>query len=115
MSLFPPVGTICNSASPWASSFDDLSALYACINTQAVTTRTATLNGFAEDRSLHQVSSTSTTLHALSSVNLISYRLLSLVREVNLLSTVMDTLHFLYQIILTGLKLYSTLIYLRRQ
>lgn len=60
MSFFPPVGTICNSASPWASSFDDLSALYTSGHTQAVTTRTATLHGFAEDRSLHQVSSIST-------------------------------------------------------
>lgn len=46
-----------NSACPWASSADDLKALYLSPFTPAVTTRTCTLNGFADDASKHQVCS----------------------------------------------------------
>jgi dihydroorotate dehydrogenase (fumarate) len=43
-----------NSANPWATSFEDLDALYACPHTGAVTTRTALLDGFAHDDAVHQ-------------------------------------------------------------
>ncbi|BGP16501.1 hypothetical protein JCM10213_001162 [Rhodosporidiobolus nylandii] len=60
MPLFPPSPAagqvpILNSACPWASSEDDLRALWDCEATSAVTTRTATLNGFADDPAKHQV------------------------------------------------------------
>ncbi|GAA6001496.1 hypothetical protein JCM10207_006695 [Rhodosporidiobolus poonsookiae] len=53
----PPAGKVpvFNSACPWASSEADLQALWDCPHTSAVTTRTCTLNGFADDASRHQV------------------------------------------------------------
>lgn len=53
LTIAPP---LLNTACPWASNLDDLRALYKCPNTGAVTTRTATLNGFPDDPKLHQVS-----------------------------------------------------------
>ncbi|GAA6028244.1 hypothetical protein JCM8097_006937 [Rhodosporidiobolus ruineniae] len=58
--LFPPSPSaarvpLLNSACPWASSAEDLQALWDCESTQAVTTRTCTLNGFEDDASKHQV------------------------------------------------------------
>lgn len=44
-----------NSACPWASSAADLAGLWDCEETSAITTRTCTLNGFADDASKHQV------------------------------------------------------------
>ncbi|GAA5833678.1 hypothetical protein JCM9279_001596 [Rhodotorula babjevae] len=44
-----------NSACPWASSADDLRALWDCPYTSAVTTRTTTLRGFEDDSTKHQV------------------------------------------------------------
>ncbi|GAA6051065.1 hypothetical protein JCM3770_005481 [Rhodotorula araucariae] len=60
MPLFPPAPArgavpLLNSACPWASSAEDLAALWACPHTSAVTTRTCTLDGFADDASRHQV------------------------------------------------------------
>lgn len=43
-----------NSATPWATSVDDLAALYACPHTGAVTTRTSLPHGFPENPSVHQ-------------------------------------------------------------
>ncbi|KAI9728701.1 MAG: dihydroorotate dehydrogenase [Chrysothrix sp. TS-e1954] len=42
-----------NSAGPWATSREDLQALYECRHTGAVTTRTGTLDGFAQDPKVH--------------------------------------------------------------
>jgi len=44
-----------NSASPWASTLEDLERLWDCPHTQAVTTRTATLAGYPDDPTKHQV------------------------------------------------------------
>jgi hypothetical protein len=44
-----------NSASPWASSLEDLQALYDSHFTGGITTRTATADGFAEDPNIHRV------------------------------------------------------------
>jgi hypothetical protein len=60
MTLFPSAPErgavpVFNSASPWASSGEDLKALWDCEATSAVTTRTCTLNGFDDDASKHQV------------------------------------------------------------
>ncbi|GAA5920623.1 hypothetical protein JCM1841_001482, partial [Sporobolomyces salmonicolor] len=44
-----------NSACPWASSAEDLKALWDSAATAAVTTRTCTLRGFADDPTKHQV------------------------------------------------------------
>lgn len=43
-----------NSANPWATTLDDLRALYDSPYTGAVTTRTCTLEGFAHDNDVHQ-------------------------------------------------------------
>ena len=43
-----------NSASPWATTYEDLKALYDCPYTGAVTVRTSLLQGFNHDESVHQ-------------------------------------------------------------
>src|SRR5947209_16677069 len=43
-----------NSASPWATTYEDLEALYSCPFTGAVTVRTSLLKGFQHDHSVHQ-------------------------------------------------------------
>ncbi|KAG8978564.1 dihydroorotate dehydrogenase, partial [Tulasnella sp. 427] len=53
-----------------ASNLEDLTALYDCPNTGAVTTRTATLKGFPDDPKVHQVAFAS---GSLSSVNCYGY------------------------------------------
>ena len=47
-------GRLLNSANVWASTKEDLVALYNCAHTGAVTVRTSLLNGFAHDDSTHQ-------------------------------------------------------------
>ncbi|KAI1098614.1 dihydroorotate dehydrogenase [Jackrogersella minutella] len=61
MALLPPPSLhinppLLNSANPWATTFEDLKALYECPSTGAVTTRTALLRGFAHDPDRHQYS-----------------------------------------------------------
>ncbi|KAI2639011.1 dihydroorotate dehydrogenase [Hypomontagnella submonticulosa] len=51
LNIDPP---LLNSANPWATSLDDLRALFECPSTGAVTTRTALLGGFAHDPAVHQ-------------------------------------------------------------
>lgn len=57
-SIKPPVLDISppllNSANPWATTLEDLQALYSCESTGAVTTRTSMLNGFDHDDNKHQ-------------------------------------------------------------
>src|SRR5271155_5221354 len=43
-----------NSASPWATTYEDLKALYSCPFTGAMTVRTCLLKGFQHDHSVHQ-------------------------------------------------------------
>lgn len=43
-----------NSANPWATTLEDLTALYECPHTGAVTTRTSLVAGFPHDSSTHQ-------------------------------------------------------------
>ncbi|KAK4692395.1 dihydroorotate dehydrogenase (fumarate), partial [Lecanoromycetidae sp. Uapishka_2] len=43
-----------NSSNPWATDEKDLQALYDCLYTGAVTTRTSTSNGFAHADEVHQ-------------------------------------------------------------
>ena len=43
-----------NSANPWATSKEDLQALYDCPFTGALTTRTSTTDGFEHDDNIHQ-------------------------------------------------------------
>lgn len=51
----PPIDPpLLNSSNPWATSLDDLQALFDCPNTGAVTTRTSLLKGFEHDDSVHQ-------------------------------------------------------------
>lgn len=43
-----------NSANPWATTKEDLAALYNCPHTGAITIRTALANGFEHDDAVHQ-------------------------------------------------------------
>ncbi|KAJ1311296.1 hypothetical protein OPQ81_009793 [Rhizoctonia solani] len=56
-----------NSSCPWASDLHHLKELYASPFTGGVTTRTATLNGFPEDPSIHQVAFSSASTTSLNS------------------------------------------------
>jgi dihydroorotate dehydrogenase (fumarate) len=51
LDIDPP---LLNSANPWATTIEDLTALYACPSTGAVTVRTCMLNGFNHDPARHQ-------------------------------------------------------------
>ncbi|BGP32373.1 dihydroorotate dehydrogenase [Rhodotorula toruloides] len=69
MSLFPTSPAqgrvpLLNSACPWASSEEDLRRLWNSPYTSAVTTRTATLEGFPDEPSLHQVTFFGTNAHS---------------------------------------------------
>ncbi|KAI1459229.1 dihydroorotate dehydrogenase [Annulohypoxylon moriforme] len=59
MALPPPLNInppLLNSANPWATTLEDLTALFECPSTGAVTTRTALLDGFPHDPDKHQYS-----------------------------------------------------------
>ena len=49
--IHPP---LLNSSNPWATTSEDLQALFDCQNTGAITIRTSLLNGFEHDDSIHQ-------------------------------------------------------------
>lgn len=51
LAINPP---LVNSSNPWATTLEDLIALYECPHTGAVTTRTSLLGGFPHDPSKHQ-------------------------------------------------------------
>ncbi|KAJ4395978.1 dihydroorotate dehydrogenase [Gnomoniopsis smithogilvyi] len=51
LNINPP---LINSSNPWATTLEDLTALYSCPHTGAVTTRTSLLTGFAHNPSTHQ-------------------------------------------------------------
>ncbi|KAI1093142.1 hypothetical protein F5B19DRAFT_501672 [Rostrohypoxylon terebratum] len=53
LDINPP---LLNSANPWATTLEDLTALYECPYTGAVTTRTSLLMGFPHDPAKHQYS-----------------------------------------------------------
>ncbi|GAA5983742.1 hypothetical protein JCM5350_002379 [Sporobolomyces pararoseus] len=60
MPLFARLSTdaqipLLNSASPWASTKEDLEQLWNCPFSEAITTRTSTLAGYPDDRNKHQV------------------------------------------------------------
>ncbi|CAD0108810.1 unnamed protein product [Aureobasidium uvarum] len=60
----PPIDPpLLNSANPWCSTREDLEALYACLHTGAVTTRTSLLLGFPHDDAIHQHAFFSTQSH----------------------------------------------------
>ena len=61
MPLFARLSTdaqipLLNSASPWASTKEDLEQLWNCPFSEAITTRTSTLAGYPDDPNKHQVS-----------------------------------------------------------
>ncbi len=86
-----------NSANPWATSREDLQALYDCPHTGALTTRTSITDGFGHDDTIHQYcffheqehepkhysvhghlpSSVSTSARSISSLNTLGYSPLS--------------------------------------
>ena len=51
LTIDPP---LLNSASPWATTYEDLKELYECPFTGAVTVRTSLLKGFQHDDAVHQ-------------------------------------------------------------
>ncbi|CAK7226857.1 dihydroorotate dehydrogenase [Sporothrix curviconia] len=51
LEIDPP---LLNTANPWATDLADLTKLYACPHTGAVTTRTSLLDGFRHNPSVHQ-------------------------------------------------------------
>jgi dihydroorotate dehydrogenase (fumarate) len=51
LKIEPP---LLNSASPWATTFEDIKELYESPYTGAVTTRTSLLEGFSHDEEVHQ-------------------------------------------------------------
>ncbi|KAI1081121.1 dihydroorotate dehydrogenase [Whalleya microplaca] len=62
--IVPP---LLNSANPWATTREDLKALFECPSTGAVTTRTALPNGFPHNPALHQYTFFDPSTHASSS------------------------------------------------
>lgn len=60
LKLNPP---LLNSANPWATTLEDLTALYDCPYTGAVTSRTSLVAGFQHDPSVHQFTLFDTTTH----------------------------------------------------
>lgn len=54
---------ILNSANPWATTLEDLTALYECPHTGAVTSRTSLVSGFPHDSSIHQFTLFDTAIH----------------------------------------------------
>ncbi|KAI1446276.1 dihydroorotate dehydrogenase [Annulohypoxylon stygium] len=59
MALPPPLNIsppLLNSANPWATTLEDLTALFECPATGAVTTRTSLIMGFPHDPNKHQYS-----------------------------------------------------------
>ncbi|XXH03483.1 hypothetical protein Hte_009888 [Hypoxylon texense] len=59
--ISPP---LLNSANPWATTLEDLRALFECPSTGAVTTRTSLLGGFAHDPDVHQYTFFNPSTHA---------------------------------------------------
>ncbi|KAI0007924.1 dihydroorotate dehydrogenase [Xylariaceae sp. FL0662B] len=73
MNTPPPIRIVpplLNSANPWATTLEDLKALFECPFTGAVTTRTTLLNGFAHDPSLHQYTFFNPSTHTSSSAQI---------------------------------------------
>lgn len=60
LEVIPP---LLNSANPWATTLEDLTALYECPHTGAVTTRTSLVAGFPHDPSIHQFTLFDTATH----------------------------------------------------
>lgn len=60
LEVSPP---LLNSANPWATTLEDLTALYECPHTGAVTTRTSLVAGFPHDPSIHQFTLFDTAAH----------------------------------------------------
>ncbi|KAI1662716.1 dihydroorotate dehydrogenase [Daldinia decipiens] len=63
--ISPP---LLNSANPWATTQEDLQALFDCPSTGAVTTRTALLRGFAHDPARHRYAFFDAGTHAVGAV-----------------------------------------------
>lgn len=51
LNFTPP---LLNSANPWATTKEDIQALYDCPSTGALTIRTSVLGGFRHDDRIHQ-------------------------------------------------------------
>jgi len=70
MSDQPPILDInpplINSSNPWATTLDDLRALFECASTGAVTTRTSLIKGFDHDPTKHQYTFFGVTDHVTS-------------------------------------------------
>jgi dihydroorotate dehydrogenase (fumarate) len=94
LEINPP---LLNSASPWATTLDDLRQLYACSSTGAVTTRTSLLGGFSHDPEKHQYAFFSPAgsgpgLALNASVNSLGYSPLPLQTYLSFIQTISDEL-----------------------
>ncbi|KAK7931628.1 hypothetical protein PG985_002340 [Apiospora marii] len=63
ISISPP---LLNSACPWATTLEDLKALFHCSSTGAITIRTSLLKGFQHDPDIHQYTFFDPVTHATS-------------------------------------------------
>ena len=72
LGFHPP---LLNSANPWATTREDLEALYKCPHTGAITTRTALANGFEHDDFTHQYCFFETKSHSIRGHSSESYPL----------------------------------------
>ncbi|ROT41206.1 FMN-linked oxidoreductase [Sodiomyces alkalinus F11] len=95
--ISPP---LLNSSNPWATTLEDLTKLYSCPHTGAVTTRTSLLNGFPHDDAKHQYAFfspiTSLPSHenrpGLSSLNSLGYSPLPLATYLSFIQSIHDAL-----------------------
>ncbi|KAK4158514.1 hypothetical protein C8A00DRAFT_28524 [Chaetomidium leptoderma] len=90
LEINPP---LVNSASPWATTLDDLRRLYACPSTGAVTTRTSLINGFDHDPAKHQHAFFDATLTGSTqnaSLNSLGYSPLTLDTYLGFIKTISD-------------------------
>jgi len=72
LTIHPP---LLNTASAWASTYEDLKALYECPHTGAVTTRTATIDRFPHDPQIHKVAFSRDTQSSINSYGYSPYPL----------------------------------------
>lgn len=100
INISPP---LLNSATPWATTLEDIRTLFVCPFTGALTTRTSLLNGFGHDPALHQYAFFDPVTHAApselaagapakASLNTLGYSPLPLSEYLGFVQTISDGL-----------------------
>ena len=93
--ISPP---LLNSANPWATTLEDLQALFACPSLGAITTRTTLVNGFKHDAAIHQYAFFDPGIHSStgneetdkSSLNTLGYCPIPLADYLSFIKTISD-------------------------